>query len=634
MAMPKVLDWLDDLVAQVATNVTNIAKNASDIAANKALFDTHTADDNRHWTTEDRQNFDRTIHFKGYFTSLDKLKEVYPTGQLGDYAIVGGTDTVWLWDDETNSWLNSTEQGIVISVNGRTGEVILTKTDVGLSNVDNTSDANKPVSTAQQAALDSKADRQTITVAEADSLSLDAGIYDIHNGSKTILGFASAYWTVIVGENNGSQASATQIWMNYDNTSFQHIYIRKQQGDTSWSDFKEILTSTHLVTLDNTISEMQTNIQTNATNINNLDLSKADRKSVSKSDLDGFSLRAGIYNLNNVSYTIEDLTSTYWTIIIGELGSEIKYSSIQIWINGQNGNAQRMFFRKQIGFPNSTWSNFVEILTTDIVTKAEINRFKQYKGFYNQLGDLKTALPTAINGDYAIVGSALYIWNSTDSSWTEVSGSGGGGGSSTGSGKWSIKKYEAPEFTEAIVPRIEYLATKTPFTQWEVGDTNEDILLDNENDNDLYLIETCVNIAQNTQMLVNLSQMTFNWGINLYVNGESMFSTQYGSSDYTGTMPEPILLHEGWNRIQVVIFELRETAQFALGTKITDEIGICLGIDCYHNYDTVTEGVYVPLVGDSTVKGNITVEGNIGITSNAYIQYNENDNSISFIFNN
>lgn len=102
---------------------------------------------------------------------------------------------------------------------------------------------------------------------------------------------------------------------------------------------------------------MQTNIQTNATNINNLDLSKADRKSVSKSDLDGFSLRAGIYSLNNVSYTIEDLTSTYWTIIIGELGSEIKYSSIQIWINGQNGNAQRMFFRKQIGFPNSTWSN-------------------------------------------------------------------------------------------------------------------------------------------------------------------------------------------------------------------------------------------------------------------------------------
>lgn len=45
----------------------------------------------------------------------------------------------------------------VTSINGRNGAVVLTKTDVGLSNADNTSDVNKPVSTAQQAALDTKA---------------------------------------------------------------------------------------------------------------------------------------------------------------------------------------------------------------------------------------------------------------------------------------------------------------------------------------------------------------------------------------------------------------------------------------------------------------------------------------------
>lgn len=45
----------------------------------------------------------------------------------------------------------------VQSVSGRTGAVTLTKTDVGLANVDNTSDLNKPVSTAQQSALDLKA---------------------------------------------------------------------------------------------------------------------------------------------------------------------------------------------------------------------------------------------------------------------------------------------------------------------------------------------------------------------------------------------------------------------------------------------------------------------------------------------
>ena len=46
----------------------------------------------------------------------------------------------------------------VQSVQGRYGDVVLVKADVGLSNADNTSDIDKPVSTAQQAALDLKAD--------------------------------------------------------------------------------------------------------------------------------------------------------------------------------------------------------------------------------------------------------------------------------------------------------------------------------------------------------------------------------------------------------------------------------------------------------------------------------------------
>lgn len=46
----------------------------------------------------------------------------------------------------------------VTSVAGRTGAVTLSKSDVGLSNIDNTSDANKPISTATQSALNSKAD--------------------------------------------------------------------------------------------------------------------------------------------------------------------------------------------------------------------------------------------------------------------------------------------------------------------------------------------------------------------------------------------------------------------------------------------------------------------------------------------
>jgi hypothetical protein len=46
----------------------------------------------------------------------------------------------------------------VTSVNYRTGDVVIRKSDVGLSEVDNTSDLDKPISTAQQAGLDVKAD--------------------------------------------------------------------------------------------------------------------------------------------------------------------------------------------------------------------------------------------------------------------------------------------------------------------------------------------------------------------------------------------------------------------------------------------------------------------------------------------
>jgi len=54
-------------------------------------------------------------------------------------------------------------QSPVQSVSGRTGNVTLTKSDVGLSNVDNTSDADKPVSTATQTALNAKQNTLSLT---------------------------------------------------------------------------------------------------------------------------------------------------------------------------------------------------------------------------------------------------------------------------------------------------------------------------------------------------------------------------------------------------------------------------------------------------------------------------------------
>lgn len=66
---------------------------------------------------------------------------------LGKFGVYNGVS----WD-----YLGGPAGGVT-SVNTRTGNIVLTKADVDLSNVDNTADTAKPVSTAQQAALDGKA---------------------------------------------------------------------------------------------------------------------------------------------------------------------------------------------------------------------------------------------------------------------------------------------------------------------------------------------------------------------------------------------------------------------------------------------------------------------------------------------
>lgn len=90
------------------------------------------------------------------FTVASQAAMLALTAQRGDVAIrtdigrsfILATDSPGTLAD----WKQLTAGGDVSSVAGRTGAVTLTKTDVGLANVDNTSDANKPVSTAQASA--------------------------------------------------------------------------------------------------------------------------------------------------------------------------------------------------------------------------------------------------------------------------------------------------------------------------------------------------------------------------------------------------------------------------------------------------------------------------------------------------
>lgn len=90
--------------------------------------------------------------------SVDGINKTAQSWAVGGTGTREGEDT-----DNAKYWAEQAQQAVggVVSFNGRAGSVVPQAGDynkgmVGLGNVDNTSDADKPVSTKQQAALDDK----------------------------------------------------------------------------------------------------------------------------------------------------------------------------------------------------------------------------------------------------------------------------------------------------------------------------------------------------------------------------------------------------------------------------------------------------------------------------------------------
>jgi hypothetical protein len=133
--------------------------------------------------------------------------------------------------DNTTKKIDITQikaQSPVQSVNSNIGVVVLTKTDIGLSNVDNTSDANKPVSTATQTALDGKVDENAaITGATKTKITYDAKGLVTAGADATTADIASSsdkrYLTdaqlVVVGNTSGTNSGNQTLANTSDSTS-------------------------------------------------------------------------------------------------------------------------------------------------------------------------------------------------------------------------------------------------------------------------------------------------------------------------------------------------------------------------------------------------------------------------------
>lgn len=130
------------------------------------------------------------------------------TGNLPVANLNGGTgasaSTFWAGD---GTW--KTPSALVSSVAGRTGAVVLAKGDVGLGNVDNTADINKPLSNAMVTALGTKADISSMPPSQATH----AGKYLKTDG--TAMSWQPVDVALTAGYESAPQAVATNVQVSH-----------------------------------------------------------------------------------------------------------------------------------------------------------------------------------------------------------------------------------------------------------------------------------------------------------------------------------------------------------------------------------------------------------------------------------
>lgn len=145
--------------------------------------------------------------------------------------------------------------GSAQTATNKTVNLLLTKENVGLGNVDNTSDLDKPVSTATQTALNSKQD--TIQIAELPTLTVDINgkIYQYIGTDETTYKTGHFYKAVYIGEDIRWQDVTTEIDDTTSSTSTTYssakidslipsadIYVgatAPTNGETIWIDTSE-----------------------------------------------------------------------------------------------------------------------------------------------------------------------------------------------------------------------------------------------------------------------------------------------------------------------------------------------------------------------------------------------------------
>ena len=109
------------------TNAANSATNAGQSEANALASETNAANSatlSKSWAvggtgTRTNEDFDNAKYYVqqaqvaakgalGYYPTPERLREEHPTSSVGYWAIVGSTDSIWVWSKTKNDWSDAT----------------------------------------------------------------------------------------------------------------------------------------------------------------------------------------------------------------------------------------------------------------------------------------------------------------------------------------------------------------------------------------------------------------------------------------------------------------------------------------------------------------------------------------------
>ena len=137
---------LTEQVAQVLASAQAAAASVSESAANATLSESwavggtgtregENTNNAQYWAQQAQSIAGGQL---GWYETEQALQAAHPTGENGQWAIIGSTDTIWTWDSDTSAWVNSGAQ-------------------VDLSNYYTKTQADAAFATAAQGALASSA---------------------------------------------------------------------------------------------------------------------------------------------------------------------------------------------------------------------------------------------------------------------------------------------------------------------------------------------------------------------------------------------------------------------------------------------------------------------------------------------